>query len=102
MAEVLHKAVTKIDSGGRRTKRGKTRAGVEPRVRAEKALDEKLFCAAIFFRVRARDNPSVQFAREQSPAKRRVAERARNKDIIADARRVATHDTRAGFAEQRD
>ena len=65
-------------------------------------MDKKLFRDASFFRIRARDCASVELAREQSPAKRRVTERAGYTDIIADARRVATHDPRARFAEQRD
>src|ERR1700687_5342364 len=104
MAEVLHKAVTNIERGGRRTEAGETRAGVEPRPRAEKALDEILFCSAIIFRVRARvrTDASVELARQQPPAKRRITERAGDENVVADARRITTHHSPASFAQQRN
>src|SRR5271156_4499347 len=98
MSEVLHESVADVDRGRRGPDRGEALAGIQPRMRTAKSIDEIFSGGAIFFRVAA----YLQLARQDARAERRVAERAGHEDLVAGTRRIPPHHASPGLANQRD
>ena len=102
VAEVLKQAVADVDRGGRGTEAGEALAREEARIGADETLDQKFFCGAyLFVFARARMRALSLPASSRHPT-RGITERAGNEDVIAGARRIATHDAPARFAQQRN
>src|SRR5271155_2649456 len=84
VTEVLHQSVANVNRSRHGPDRGEALPGIQPRLRMAKSIDEIFSRGAIFFRVAAQ----LQLARQQTPAERRVAERAGYEDLVAGKSRI--------------